>query len=334
MRNHPVVQNHYNQPGLNGFFGDLLKGIASAAGALIGGVVGAVVVSVAMYGIDRYINGNENASMTMFGIKILGPSYALNAPSGIITGSTIFQPRNKELEEWVQNKFQPYILALAKTLNYNDNVSVLKSSAYRAKVNEVIQSLSVAAYYYENQAKGLNGLIDAGQVEINPESRATVIYSFINAIKEAYQLALKESGVEPSAGINTINVQSYFGKKLESYNWSGNAQIQIEVFVEPGTGEEPTTITGIKQEDIKKSKDKTKGQLASTDEVIKTVVTTTLPEKGDNMATGTPPPNTEETPSPTATVETGKTKNASILGWGLAALIGGALMFKKKNKKK
>lgn len=323
MKNHPVVQNHYQRPGLNGWFGDLLKGVASAAGAMIGGIVGMAVVSLATYAIDRYVNGNEKAKISVLGFTIYGPDSGNRGLNSAYRNDLLNLIDNKDLQNWIKQKFEPYILSLAKTLKGSENLEVLKSEAYRSKINEAIKSLSVAAYYYEVTKGelpklGLKGIADFDNIEVNSESKATVIYSFLNGFKEAYILALKKEGIKPSVRKEKIQVRNYTGNKVESYIWPSSTTIEIEVFVQPGTGENPTTITEIEIEDFKKQKD------------------ISIPKAGEFEVTNTflPPPNTEETPNPTATVETGKTKNASVFGWGLAALIGGTLMFKKKNKKK
>ena len=314
MKNYPVVQDHYNQPGLNGFFGNLLKGVASAVGAMVGGVVGAVVVSVAMYGIDRYINGNEDASMTMFGIKLFGPqTRGLGAARILRINPTILEPGNKELEEWVRNKFKPYMLSLAENIKGSANETVLKSSAYRSKINSVITSLSVAATYFESKENVGLGLVSFDDVNYDSSSKSRVIYSFLNLVKEAYILALRKAGIEPSVELQTINVNNYSGKKIEFYDWQGKKSIQIELFVEPGTGVKPTSVTNIEIEDLQEKESVPKIENPKPTKVLN---------------------DTIKVKNPTATVETGKTKNASVFGWGLAALIGGALMFKKKNKKK
>ena len=313
---YPVVQDYNNHLGLNGFFGNLLKGIATAVGGMIGGGVGALVVTIGAYAIDRYVFGNQNASLQILGFTIIAPASGM---TGFLNNLNIKKSANSdELNTWVEKRFKRYILDLAKIIRIEGQENILLSETYRNKVNEVLKSLAVAATYYELQekTKGLNGLIDLEDVEVNSESKATVIYSFLNAIKEAYILALREAGIEPSVKLQKVNLSGYVGRKVERYNFESTQAIEVEFFVQPGTGVKPTSVTGIEIEDIKKPKPKPKP---------------IFPVNNDTVKTPVLPTSTEE---PTATVATGKTKNASVFGWSLAALIGGALMFKKKNKKK
>lgn len=256
---------HYNSPGLLGFFGWLgrnLSSIGAAIGGLIGGPVGAAIGGYVGYAIGGWINGTEVKGPISYALEKI-PIYTqvINEnPNGLVINGLEVSPlpfamlnelteNERDMYDWFRNDFRPWMMFIVKPLAIDDGYEhKLNNSGYRDTLNNVLKSLALAEMYYKLQENqhGLSGIMDNFEIsEDNLRSKSFAIFAMRQSIREAYISALKEY-LQLDASVKTVKVtnnSTLYHRPIENYNWSKNTSVNIEVFVEPGTGKAPTVAT-------------------------------------------------------------------------------------------
>lgn len=229
------------------WLGNLLKGIATAIGTVIGGPVGGILAAQAFESIDSlFFNNSLTESAGWFtdaNGQFVNP-FASNEPDGLKrqdydltilpdwNGGTIDQQQadnlsEQELENWYQTKVLPKFASFFSGLNPTNELQ----QNYADALNKILLRLEAHKAFYEGNApqlryaaKGdINFQIDDMLQDVELKSKTQIIGVIIQMLKNAYEQNLKNNGV----GVFTKTLKNFKahlynlqGKQFENLNFS------------------------------------------------------------------------------------------------------------------
>lgn len=214
-------------PGMGkSLFGRILGGLVRALAAGIGGAIGGPIGAGVALSAFAYLNAKHGWNLR---------------PTNTTTGEPM---TNDEIavKKWQNEIFAPWMTNLSLNITGSADATVLKSEAYRKKINKVLVALTAVKTYYENPANlGGKGIFQDTFTQIQASaadagSKSEIVGMYIKGISDAYAEELVKAGGQTDYGILQMSASEFTGALPSDIQSLGNFSLSVPVFVAKGTG--------------------------------------------------------------------------------------------------
>ncbi len=137
----------------------------------------------------------------------------------------------EDLKKWFDTSFNPWFLDLTTEIGGENEASLVSSPEYFQKINQVTTALQVARSYYSKVAdeEFMSSLKNVARM------KARFCEALAEAIGQAYETVLKQTGLEPEYRLQITEASSYEGSTPEIFKWPGTIEAYHQIIIDVET---------------------------------------------------------------------------------------------------